>query len=350
MNNIVKIEAEELKVIEKSKAEQIKKTFEPMVIMLEQFEEAYNDVIVASENGIDEDLTKKAKRLRLDIAKIRIEADKVRKAEKDEYLRAGKAIQGVFNILKWAVQDREDKLKEIEDYFDIQEQKRLQALQADRVELLDPYVEDAHERNLSDMDEDVWEAYFQAKKKEYEDRVEAEKKAEQDRVERERKELLLRKREQEIRELGQWFNYDMLDTETTEDDYKKLVSSAQKAKKKHEAEQEKIIKEREEARKAAEKAEAERKKREAEIEAERKKREKLEAEQKAREEAERKAREEAEKKAEAERKAPVKKRLMAWVDSFSLPELPGDNHKKADDIREKFESFKRWAKTQTEEI
>src|SRR5690625_7690447 len=90
------------------------------------------------------------------------------------------------------------------------------------------------------MDEDVWDAYFQAKKKEYKDRIEAEKKAEQERIEKERKESLLRKGEQEVRELGQWFDYDSLDTETREGDSNKLVSDAKKAKKKHQEEQDEL--------------------------------------------------------------------------------------------------------------
>jgi len=350
MSNIVTFDAEELSVIEKSKAEQIKKTFAPMVKMLEGFEDAYSDVIKSSERGIDKDLTKRAKRLRLDIAKVRIEADKARKSEKEEYLRAGQAIQGVYNILKWAVKDREDNLEKIEKHFEIQEQKRLEELQSRRVELLDPYVEDAHERNLSDMDEDVWDAYFQAKKKEYKDRIEAEKKAEQERIEKERKESLLRKREQEVRELGQWFDYDSLDTETSEGDFNKLVSDAKKAKKKHEEEQDELRKKHEAELKARKKAEAERKKREAEIEAERKKREKLEAEQKAREEAEKKKQAEIEKARKEAEKAPVKKRLTNWVDSFELPELPGKRHEVCDEIEAKFASFKKWAESQIKEI
>lgn len=350
MTQLVKLDTQELSGIEKSKAEQIKKTFEPMVKMLEGFEEAYSDVIKSSEKGIDEDLTKRAKRLRLDIAKIRIEADKVRKSEKEEYLRAGQAIQGVFNILKWAVTDREEKLESIEKHFEIQEQKRLEALQAERVESLDQYVEDAHERNLSDMDDDVWEAYFQAKKKEYDDRIEAEKQAELERIERERKEKILTDRKENMWEFHGFFEHSDLTIDTTEAEFKKIKSTAEKAKSEHLAEQERIRKENErlqaERKKRETEIELERKKQQEAIEAERKKREKLEAEQKAREEAERKAKEQA----EAERKAPVKKRLTNWVDSFELPELAGDRHAVCDEIETKFASFKKWAQSQIKEI
>ncbi|HUX57479.1 MAG TPA: hypothetical protein VMV77_10925 [Bacteroidales bacterium] len=156
METLVKLDAPELQVIEKSKAEAIRATFEPMVAMLQEFETAYNSVITASKKEITEELINAAKRLRLDIGKVRIEAEKLRKEQKEEYLRAGKAIDAVNNILKWAVTDKENRLKEIEDYFEIQEQLRLEKLQNDRAEKLSKYIEDAHERNLASMDEDVW--------------------------------------------------------------------------------------------------------------------------------------------------------------------------------------------------
>jgi len=176
----------ELKTIEDSKAVQIKKTFEPMVEMLETFEGSYQDIITASELEITEAVTKKAKRLRLDIGKVRISTEKLRKTQKEEYLRAGKAIDGVSNIVKWAITDKESKLKEIEDYFTIQENKRLEALQAERVSLISEFVEDASDKDLSSMDQDVWESYLSTKKKDFQDQKEAEAKAEADRIERER--------------------------------------------------------------------------------------------------------------------------------------------------------------------
>ena len=243
-NKIVKFDAPELQVIEQSKAEQIKATFEPMAEMLTEFEEAYNSIILESETEITHEVSAKAKRLRLDIGKVRIGTEKVRKEQKEEYLRAGKAIDGVSNILKWAVTDKENRLKEIENYFEIQEQKRLEKLQADRAEKLSLYVEDAHERDLAKFADDEFEALLAMKKKEQEDRIAAERKAEEERI----------------------------------------------AKEKAEAEErERIRKENEQLRKEAEERE-----RIAKIEAE--KRAKEEAERKAKEEAERKAREEKERK------------------------------------------------------
>ena len=259
-SQLLTIDAPELSVIEKSKAEQIKATFEPMAKMLSDFEESYNNLISESQSGITKEITAKAKRLRLDIGKVRIDTEKIRKEQKEEYLRAGKAIDGVSNILKWAVSDKETKLKEIEDYFEIQEQKRLDELQSKRVEELSKYVDDAHERSLSSMDEDVWEAYLSTKKQEHEDRLEAERIAEEERKERERIDVLKWKRSDEIRPYYNFFKDDgsIQLGELSEEDYQALLLELKKAKKDHDEEQEKIQKENERLKKEREAAEAKR--------------------------------------------------------------------------------------------
>ena len=184
----------ELATIEASKADQIRSTFLPMADMLSKFESAYAEIITESEAEITAELTAKAKRLRIDIGRVRIETEKLRKSEKEEYLRAGKAIDGVSNILKWAVTDKENKLKEIENHFETLEKARLSALQVKRVDELSHYVEDAAERDLAGMDEDVWQAYMSAKKKEHDDRLAAEKQAEADLIAKEKEAAEERKR------------------------------------------------------------------------------------------------------------------------------------------------------------
>jgi len=196
---IVKFNAPELQSIEASRADQIRATFEPMAEMLSEFEDAFNKVVAESETEVTEEVTARAKRLRIDIGKVRIATEKIRKDQKDEYLRAGKAIDGVSNILKWAITDKEDKLKEIEQHFVIKERERLERLQVERAELLSKYVEDAGDRNLCDMEEDVWDAYYKTKKQDHIDRIAAEKKAEKERI-RIRKENAELKKQAEERE------------------------------------------------------------------------------------------------------------------------------------------------------
>lgn len=169
----------ELKDLEPSKAAQIEAVFAPMVDMLKGFETAYSE-ITAQE--VTPETCKKAKRLRLDISKIRVSADKVRKEQKAEYLRAGNAIQGVYNILKFAVTDKEEKLKEIETHFERIEAERVEKLGAERLDILRQYTMDEPPMNLGELAEDVWKNYISGVKLNYEAIKEAERKAEEDRL------------------------------------------------------------------------------------------------------------------------------------------------------------------------
>ncbi len=192
--DVVVLDAPELQTIEESKAKQIKAVFGPMAKMLAAFEEAYTQVIREAEKEITQEVMGKAKRLRLNIRAVRINAEKVRKEQKEEYLRAGNAIDGVSNVLKWAITDKENKLQEIEDRVETQARLKRAALQQERADKLSIYVEDAHERNLADMDEDVWLAYLGTKKQAHEDEMAAEQKAEEDRIAKEKAEAEERER------------------------------------------------------------------------------------------------------------------------------------------------------------
>lgn len=313
-HEIVKLETPELLVIEKSKAEQIKATFEPMAEMLAEFEDAFNSIIIESQEGITKEVTEKARRLRIDIGRVRIETEKLRKEQKEEYLRAGKAIDGVSNILKWAVSDKENKLKEIENYFEIQEKKRRDELQKQRVEQLSPYVDDATERILSEMDEDVWEAFLAKKKKEHEDRIDAEKKAEQERIER-------AKREAEERERIRKEN-ERLKKEAEEREKLAKIEAAKRAKE----EAARLAKEKAERHAREEKERKEREAFEAKLRAEREAREKIEREERAKREkleAELRAKAEAEQKAKEAEEARIQAELSKG-DADKIKDLISD--------------------------
>jgi len=185
---IITLDTPELKDIELSKSQQIKAIFEPMVKMLAEFESRYDDVLEKSMDGIDEDLVFEAKELREAIGKVKKDADKLRKEKKEPYLRAGKAIDAVNNVLKYAIQEKEEVLKSIEEHHKVQAQKRRDDLQEERVKLLAPYVENANLINLHSMPEDVFNAYFTTKKKEHEDKLLAEQKEKEEQIKKEKAE------------------------------------------------------------------------------------------------------------------------------------------------------------------
>ena len=177
--------SKELAGLDKSKAKQIESVFAPMVKMLKEFEAVYDEIAALE---INPDTCKKAKRLRLDIAKIRVNADKVRKIHKEEYLRAGNAIQGVYNILKFAVTDKEEKLKDIETHYERIEAEKAKRLQVERELEIAKYNVDGSTLFLGAMDDVVWINYLTGLKANHEAVIAAEKKAEEERVETERKE------------------------------------------------------------------------------------------------------------------------------------------------------------------
>ena len=104
-NELVKLDMDQYGLQEK-KAKDIEKLYLPMIGMLTEMEDAFNEIV---SQDITAELVPKAKRLRLDIGKVRINANKAREEAKKEYLRAGNAIQGAFNTLKYAVESKEQK-------------------------------------------------------------------------------------------------------------------------------------------------------------------------------------------------------------------------------------------------
>lgn len=316
MNDLIVKENEELKGLEASKAAQIKAVFEPMVTMLEEFEGQYAEIMALE---ISPETCLMAKRLRLDIGKIRIQADKVRKEQKEEYLRAGNAIQGVYNILKFAVIDKEEKLEEIEKHYERIITEKIAKIQEERELELQKYDFNGSTLELGQMHESVWANFLNGTKLNYEAIKEAEKKAEQERIEKEKAE----KAEQEkIRKENERLKKEAVSRAA------EAIRERAEAEAKQKAIEEKARKEREAAEK---KAEAERKAHEEQLKKEREARETIErkaAEERA--EAERKQKEEA----EANRKAataPDKVKLVVLISHMEvlLKSLKTDKAKQA---------------------
>lgn len=143
--------------VEKSKAKQIEKIFVPMIAMLKEMEAEYDEIVEESENGINEEVIEKARKLRLKIARVRIDTEKVRVKEKAAYLVGGRAVDGVSNILKDATTGKEDKLKSIEKHFELKEKERIEKIGKEReVELLKYGMGNTENVNFGEMEESFW--------------------------------------------------------------------------------------------------------------------------------------------------------------------------------------------------
>jgi len=266
------------------------------------------------------------------------------KVNKEFYLRGGQFVDAIKRKEVAENERMEEVLEQIEKRQEILEKERLAKLQTLRVSLLTEYVENAEQMALSTMQDDVWDAFYNAKKKEFEERKEAERLAEIARIEKEKAEEAERER---IR-----LENERLKAEA--EAREKEIAAERKKQEESLAQQRRIAEEAE--RKA--KAEADKLKREAEekLKAEQEAKAKIEAELKAKKEAEERAEKErlaaeekARKDAEKLAKAPIKKQLHIWVASFTLPEIALENQTKTE-IAAKFESFKDWATKQVENI
>jgi len=179
MTELLNIKASEFSLTVE-KVEELKKPFAPLA---DQYKEYIPDIEkVLAEKTIDESLVKKAKRLKLDIAKIRTATWKVKTVEKEWVLQVWNAIQKCHNIIVDVIVDQEEKLNKIVKHFENIEIERKKMLRIERINLLKDYeVENLEELNLWDMEESVFDSFKTWCIKSFEDKKALEKKQDEDR-------------------------------------------------------------------------------------------------------------------------------------------------------------------------
>ncbi len=124
-----------------------------------------------------------AREARLALRDIRLQADKTRKALKEDSLRYGKAVQGVYNVIEYLVVPIEKYLEEQEKFEEIQEQKIKAALKAKRDEEIQMYSEFIpFGLDLGEMSEENYNKLISGAKLQYEAQIEAEKRAQEERL------------------------------------------------------------------------------------------------------------------------------------------------------------------------
>ena len=356
--------------LDEQEAQKITKDLPQILSERDVLSEQYNDVIKMDIE--DPDTAKVASDLRKLIKYNRTKGVEAwHKANKDYFLRGGQFVDAVKRKEIAENIRMEDALEEIEKYQERKEAERQEELRKQRWDELSAYME-SEPVGLSIMIDQVFNSILRGAKAEYEERIEAEKKAESERLELEKKHKTFSDREKEFYLLAPFASEYLrkLTIETIEEDFRSWVIEAKKAKSDYEAEQEKIRLENERLKKEREAEQA----RLAEEEIKRKAKEEDEAKQRAIEEAKKQAEldkvkaeleaerkrkldeeikreqeEEAKLKADEEaKKAPIKEKLTKWVDGFSIdvPDSELLNNDIALSIKEKFESFKTWAKKQ----
>lgn len=385
---VVLVEAEEVEPIINTEYEkyEINKTMAvdlakglPSIIKERESLLSQVDAILALDKD-DPKTAKKAAELRKQIKNNRTQGfEKWRKTTKEVYLRAGQFIDALGKREIFINEQAEDKLELIEKHAENLEKQRLEALQTKRKLAIAPYVDENFSYpDLSNMDQEVFEAYLTTKKNAFEAKIAAEKKAEEERLERERIQNLYNERFQLLLPFWQFMNEEgsrLSFGELTQQEFESLLTSQINAKAAFDNSQEKIRQENLRLKEEADKREAEAKKQREAQEAilaeerrkaqeladkERKEKEALEAQLK--KERDEKTAEEAKKQAEldAEKlrkenlaKAGDKAILLDWVTkSFLTPTSPDglteSGNAKVLELVQKFDGFRKWALNQIE--
>lgn len=320
----------ELFGIEPAKAKEMVGGLDSTLADREVLKNAYIDVI---ELDITSENLAIFKELRLKLVKNRTSIETWHKNNKAFYLAGGRFVDAIKNKEIEVNKEMESKLLEGEKFFENQEKEKARLLNESRIEKLRPYIEDVTGLNFSEFDDESFDDYVLGKKTRFENEAKAKKESEA-KAESERLAEIERQKAIEVENAKL-----KAEAEAKE---KALEKERAEAKEKQDAIELKAKQERE-------KAEAERK-----IEADKQKaiQDKKDAEikrlkdEKEKSENERIAKEKAQKlESEKLAKAPVKKQLSVWVNSFELPNTEVENEL-SKEIRDKFEAFKKWSLTQ----
>ena len=335
---------EELKAFDPDKSVMLKESFAPKVQEYESFLDRFEEVRAMETSPAK---CEAARRLRLDIKPVRTSTDKLRKNEKAFYLSASRAIDGMAGMITAKVRLIEDECQGYEDHYKNLEKEAKEKLRREREEKLLSLGDDVKiPPGLEEMEEEVFNNYYEGTKSSIELKKEAEEKAAKAQAEKERVDNLRNSRIAECSSLIQFIvDYDNMDLGTLEEAaYNMVVEGAKAKQKEHEAEQAELKRKADEAEAEKQAALKEQKKKDAEKlrkEKEKLAKEKAEKEKLQREKEEREAKEKAEKEAKAEAEkalalAPDKKKLekftadlKAFIDGYSI-ELKDSN---ANDIK-----------------
>lgn len=335
--------------LEKTKQNQIAETLGIFFTKAAEWDDTIKSIVITSPEETGK--MKMAKEGRLTLKNMRLDAEKIVKAKRDEvkyamanfvledklWLKAGQMMEATFKNL-------ETKLEEKEKFAERWEAEQKETRKQKRIELIIPYVADWQFLDLYNMTDEAFETMLSGAKLQHEAKIEAERKAEEERFAKEKAEAEERSRikaENERLKLEADAKEKQLAEERAKAEAERKAMEAKAAKLKAESDAklkaEKDAKEKLQAELRV-KAEAEEKARQESI------RVKMEADKKAADEL--KAKQQAEAKAA---KAPIKEQLNKWIDSFSLGKPLTENDTTIE-IEAKFESFRTWAKSQIEKI
>jgi hypothetical protein len=324
--------------------------------------EQLDSVCVADQN--DKVNMKLANTIRLGVRQVRLEAERTFDAKRADVQQQMLSYKTEDSLWLKAKQTMQILTKEIEENARWKEETK-ERYEAEQKELkvqqrilkvlkVAPEIARTEFENMSD---ETFEIFLAGIEKAYNDKIEAEKKAEEARIKKEKEEAAERERikienERLKKEAEEKEKALEIERKKQANILEKQKAEAEKTAKVEAEKQAKLLAE------AKDKADKDKAIVDVKLKAEQGEKAKLQAELLAKQKAENEAKEKADKeekeRIEAEKKAakaPKKQKLNTWIDGFILGTPIGLNEDKTVlEILEKFEGFKKWAKTQIENI
>ena len=170
--------------ISDDKALMLRKAFDPMLNTLDSIEEEYQAIVKME---INTHTCKLARELRLRLVKVRTGTAGVHKEQKAEVLRLGRAIDGIKNVVEFAVVSKEEELEKIETYFERMAEQEQELMKVERTQILAQFEGVNPEfYDLANMEPEMFEKLVSDQTELKEFRLMKEQKAEADRLEAER--------------------------------------------------------------------------------------------------------------------------------------------------------------------
>lgn len=299
-NSLQVIDVIESAGLEQGTTKNLREKFLPFWEQAERWKEKAQALVVTDESQTAE--MKMARTARLALRQIRVEADKTRKALKEDSIRYGKAVQGVYNVIEYLVRPIEEHLLRQEQFVEIRQQQARYRLNAEREAIAAHLSEFINYTTIPPTDAPLADLTAEQFKAVVDNaaRLKKEREAEAARLEAERIEK--EKEDKRIREENARLRLEAEERErAAAEERRKLEEQARK-----------------------EREEAARK-----LEAERMERERLEEEARAMREAERKAKEQEEAARRKAQAAPDKEKLIAFSAELSAINVPDVKVKQA---------------------
>lgn len=179
--------------VEQSTANMLQTAFIPFFDQANEWKTKAESLVVTDISQTRE--MQMARQARLALKDIRVQADKKRKELKEDSLRYGKAVQGVYNVIEYLIAPIEKHLEDQEKFAERQEERRIAVLQEERLAMLQPYLEFVpYATNYGALTDDAWQKMYTGAKLQHEAKIEAERKAEAERIAREKAEAEERER------------------------------------------------------------------------------------------------------------------------------------------------------------